>query len=237
MSLLITNRQRTGVSADTYTIPPRISFQTCRIKEVIITNNFQNVTGQSIDINFGDGNTATVPIENGIYYANEYADYVQTYLNAYSSSSVRFIVQYKETQQRFFVKCENATSNTVTLIPNEKMSVFSGLQEIPFAPNTTSSTLATNDRANIFPSYYTIRSRALSPAQIGYGNAERSDIIAVVPISSSNVVSEYQCNDSVFPQVILNQNYVYNEVDLTIHLEDSYEIIQDPIFAIKVEFR
>ena len=238
MSLLITNSNRTdNATSNYYSIPPQLAFHTCRLKQCIVTNNFENVTGQSYELDLGDGSPKkTVPIENGIYYASEYADYLETYLNAYSDNGVSFIVQYKETQQRFFVKVDNPTGDTVTITPNDRAQKFSGIGTLQFGPGIQ-SLLASNERANIFPSYYTLRSRSLAAQQIGYGAAARSDIIALIPISSTQVVSEYQCNDSVFPEVPTNENFIYNQIDLTFHLEDSSEIIKDPIFALKIEFR
>lgn len=236
-SLLITNNCRTdNTTSEYYNIPPQVVFQSCRVKQAIITNNFQNVLGQSIDVDMGNGTVINVPIEDGRYYAHEWADYVQTYLNAYMQDDITFIVQFKDTQQKFFIKATNNTANDVHLKPNGKVQKFSGMQsDLVFTANNTMSHQTNNYRANIFPSYFTIRSRSLSGQQMSY-NMGRSDIVAVIPISD-DAVSEFQCNDSVFLQTPSNDNYIYNQIDLKICLEDSSETVDDPIFALKLEFQ
>lgn len=239
MSLLITHRCRTDDNTSNYyRIPPQLAFTTSRLKQAIITNNYKNVTGQSLQLDLGDGSSiSTIPIEDGRYTADEYAQYLEEYVNAYipDTNKVKFTFLFRNATQKYYVRCDNNTSNNVNLMPNERMTAFSGIDNLTFSPGS-SSLENSNARANINPSFYTIRSRTLAASQMGYGQAAQSDIIGLVPISTDNV-SEYQCNDSVFPQVPSNGSYVYNQVDLQFFIEDTYDEVEDPVFAIKLEFR
>jgi hypothetical protein len=148
---------------------------------------------------------------------------------------VKFTFLYRNTSGKFYIRCDNNSTKNVKLSPNERMTAFSGIPTLSFGPGS-SSLEETNARASINPSFYTVRSRSLAASQMGYGVAARSDIIAIVPCST-DLVSEFQCNDSVFPTTDTRGSYVYNQVDLQIFLEDTYDALDEPVFAIKLEFQ
>jgi hypothetical protein len=143
-------------------------------------------------------------------------------------------VAFKASTQKFYVRCQNTSSTDAKLTPNAPASKTSGIPETVFPANNDVSIEQDNNRAYLDPTFYTVCSRSVPQAMMGYG-VSLSDIVAVCPVSDG-LNSVYQCNDSVFP-VASQVQYLYNQIDIRIYLEDTSEELPDAVFAIELELR
>ena len=233
VSLLVSNARQ--LDADTYSIPPtQIRYRGVKVRSASILNNDYNLNGAVLTVRFL---SIDVPLNlhDGFYTGAELAAYMQTRLNQYSGNE-SWVVLYNHSALRFYIQYNNSTSNPITLKFNSALRPWVGFtNDITFAPNST--TFFESDVNVKTPvGYYRLVSHSLVSNSMAFDETLQSGVIATIPRTGNfGEYTVYENPDNFFIETPSEQT-LYNQLDLHIYLEDTFEEVANPVFHVNLQF-
>src|SRR5438552_12134304 len=122
-SLLVTNSHQ--LETNSYNIPPHtIRFHGVILRSASILNDYYNVVGHSVTINIS-GVNIPITLSDGFYNGEQYGEYLQKRLNAFSGSS-GWLVYFNRPSLKYYIQYTAPSSGTTTLTFNTAMKSFLG---------------------------------------------------------------------------------------------------------------
>lgn len=234
-SLFISSNNK--IDNNRYRVGSKIEYNGVKLKSASILNNFNNVVGFQVTVNFG-GVDIPLTIQDGYYSGDEMAEYLQNKLNQFGNGS-QWKVLFNNSAQKFSVQYTNlSTTLLTTLTFNNNSAPFFGVNggvAIDFPADYTTFIEMPNPTIRT-AGFYRIECNDLSTNSMYFEDNPNSGIIGIIPINKG--YGEYEnFNDSDgFYMTTKTVNDIYNFVNIRIFLGDSNVELSNPHFILVLHF-
>jgi hypothetical protein len=173
-------------------------------------------------------------IHDGNYSGQELASYMETRLNQFSGNTGWRVI-YNSSALRYYIQYVNPTEHPVTLKFNDALRPWVGFtSDITFAASATTFA-ESNVKVKSQTGYYRIVSHNLVTNSMAFDDQLQSGVIGVIPKTGKfGEYTIYENTDNFFIETVSEQT-LYNQMDLHIYLDDTFEELAEPIFHINIQ--